>query len=393
MHRSRRLIGLFIIALCTTALAIDWPQWRGPNRDNLSPETGLLKEWPKGGPPLLWKANGLGKGYSTVAVVGDRIYTMGDGDDGGYARCFSMNDQKQIWFTKTTDKTGTGGPAGQGPGTRATPTVDGEMVYVMGQFGDLMCLKAADGKEVWRKNMKDDFNGKMMSGWGYAESPLVDGDRVVCTPGGKDGTMVALNKKTGETIWRTKDLKDSACYSSIVPAEIAGTKQYVQWSDQDVFGISPEDGKVLWSAKRQGGTAVVPTPIVHDDMVFVSSGYGAGCNCFKITKTGDAFKAEQIYANKDLTNHHGGIVRVGENIYGHSDSRGWVCMEMKSGKVLWAEKSWARARSRMPMAIFIAARNQARARLRWLKRRPMGGKRRDGSISPIAAGTIPGRSR
>src|SRR5947207_8578254 len=221
MHCSRRFLALLIILISTTALAIDWPQWRGPKRDNVSSETGLLKEWPKGGPTLVWKANGLGQGFSTVSVVGDRIYTMGDGPDSSYIRCISLADGKPIWSTKV------GKPGGDHPGTRCTPSVDGEMVYALGQWGDLVAVKAADGKEVWRKSMKNDFGGKMMSGWGYAESPLVDGDLLLCTPGGK-GAVIALDKKSGELKWRSSGYDDPAAYSSIVPCEIGGVKQFVQ---------------------------------------------------------------------------------------------------------------------------------------------------------------------
>jgi outer membrane protein assembly factor BamB len=330
MHRNVKTIGLVVALIASTALAIDWPQWRGPNRDNVSTETGLLKEWPKGGPALVWKATGLGQGFSTVSVVGDRIYTMGDGPDSSYIRCISLSDGKPIWSTKV------GKPGGDHPGTRCTPTVDGQMVYALGQWGDLVAVNAADGKEVWRKSMKNDFQGKMMSGWGYAESPLVDGDKVVCTPGGNGGAMVALNKADGKVIWRSKDFTDSAAYSSIVPAEIGGAKQYVQLTNASVVGIDPENGKVLWKAPRSGDVAVVATPVVKDDCVLVTSSYKtAGCNLFKITKDGNSFKAEEVYTNHDLANHHGGVVLVGDYVYGHSDKQGWVCMEYKTGNLKW----------------------------------------------------------
>ena len=331
--RPMSLVPFLILA--STALAIDWPQWRGPNRDNVSSETGLLKEWPKEGPALLWKATGLGMGFSTVSVVGDRIYTMGDGDDAGYVRCISLADGKPIWSARM-GRPG-GNQRGQGPGTLGTPTVDGELVFALGQFGDLIAVKAADGKEVWRKDLVKDFGGQMPH-WHYAESPLVDGQQVVVTPGGKAGAVVALNKSDGKQLWRSREFTDAPAYSSLVPAEIGGVKQYVQLTGASVVGIAPEGGKLLWKATRIGRTAVVPTPIVYEDQVFVTSGYGVGCNLFKISKTGDAFKAEQVYANTDMANHHGGVIRVGENIYGHSDSRGWTCMEMKTGRVVWSEK-------------------------------------------------------
>jgi outer membrane protein assembly factor BamB len=332
MHNARRLTALFILLLSTSALAIDWPQWRGPNRDNVSTETGLLKEWPKSGPPLLWKATGVGAGHSTVSVVGDRVYTMGDSDDGSYLRCLSLADGKPVWSTKV-GRPG-GNRKGQGPGTLGTPTVDGDMVYALGQWGELVAVKAADGKEVWRKDLVKDFGGQTPN-WHYAESPLIDGQQIVVTPGGRAGAVVALNKTDGKEIWRCKEFTDSAAYSSLVPAEIGGVKQYVQLTQSNVVGIAPDSGKLLWKAPRRGKTAVVPTPIIKDDLVFVSSGYGVGCNLFQITKTGDSFSAKELYANTEMANHHGGLVLLGDYIYGHSDSQGWTCMELKTGKTMW----------------------------------------------------------
>ena len=310
----------------------DWPQWRGPQRDAVSKETGLLKKWPENGPPLAWRVTGLGVGYSSVSIAGDRIYTMGDIGGSGQVIALALDGGKKLWTAKV------GRPGGDYEGTRSTPTVDGDRVYALGQWGDLVCLDAASGKEHWRKNLEKDFGGRMMSGWGYSESVLVDGDKVVCTPGGPKGTILALNKNTGKEVWRTKDFTDSAAYSSIVPAEIAGRRQYVQLTDANVVGVAPEDGKVLWKAARRGRTAVIPTPIVHDDHVFVTSGYNVGCNLFKITKQGDKFSAQQVYANNDMENHHGGVVLVGEHVYGTGDNM-LVCLDFKTGKEAWKDRS------------------------------------------------------
>jgi outer membrane protein assembly factor BamB len=311
----------------------DWPQWRGPNRDDHSPDTGLLKEWPKDGPPLAWKAGGIGKGYSSVSIGGKRIYTMGDADDGGYVYALALDGGKKLWSTKV------GKPGGNYPGTRSTPTVDEDRVYALGQWGDLVCLDADTGDVRWRKNLEKDFGGKMMSGWGYAESVLVDGEHVVCTPGGPKGTVLALNKNTGDVVWRTTDFTDDAAYSSLVPAEIGGVHQYVQLTDASVVGVAADSGHVLWRADRKGETAVIPTPIVYNDCVFVTSGYGVGCNLFRVSGgQGGKFSVKQVYANKDLTNHHGGVVRVGDYVYG-TDERQLVCMDLKTGKVKWKDRS------------------------------------------------------
>jgi outer membrane protein assembly factor BamB len=311
----------------------DWPQWRGPTPDNHSPDTGLLKEWPKDGPPLAWKASGIGRGYSSVSVGDKRIYTMGDAADGGYVHALALDGGKKLWSTKV------GRPGGNYPGTRSTPTLDGDRVYALGQWGDLVCLEADTGKLVWQKNLEKDFGGKMMSGWGYAESVLVDGDKVVCTPGGPKGTILALNANTGEVVWRTKDFTDDAAYSSLVPTEIGGVRQYVQLTDASVVGVAADSGKVLWRADRKGETAVIPTPVVYNEYVFVTSGYGVGCNLFRVTPgQGGKFSVKQVYANKDLTNHHGGVVRVGDFVYG-TDERQLVCMNLLTGKVAWKDRS------------------------------------------------------
>jgi outer membrane protein assembly factor BamB len=336
MSRSTILLALATILLSNVfpAASADWPQWRGPQRDGISPETGLLKEWPTNGPPLVWKSTGLGGGYTTPAVAGGHIYGAGYRGEDEAVWCLDAKDGKELWSVTT-------GPAarniGYPDGPRATPTVDGELLYTLGAAGNLVCLETATGRERWRKEYKQDFGGRMMSGWGFSESPLVDGDKLLCTPGSTKGTIVALQKKSGELLWQTKDWTDRSAYASIIQAEIDGTKQYIQITDVSVAGIGADDGHLLWRASRQGSTAVIPTPIYYDHHVFVTSGYRIGCNLFKITSEGSGFKAEQVYANHDMENHHGGVVRIGEYLYGHSDSKGWVCMEFKTGNVVWAK--------------------------------------------------------
>ena len=319
----------------TGAAAADWPQWRGPNRDDLSTETGLLKAWPPGGPPLAWKSAGLGIGFSGPSLAGDKIFTMGDTEQESRVLALSRTDGKVLWAAKV----GKAGAPGWGgfAGPRATPTVDGDLVFVIGQFGEVVCVQAADGREVWRKHMTEDFGGGRPE-WGFAESPLVDGDRVVLTPGGPAGTLVALNKKTGALLWQTKDWTDSAHYSSVIPVEIGGVKQYVQLTDRNLGGVAAADGKVLWKILRKGATAVIPTPIYADNLVYVSSGYGIGCNLFKITSAGGSFSVEQVYASKVMVNHHGGVIKLGDHLYGFSEGKGWTCQDFKTGEAVWAEK-------------------------------------------------------
>ena len=313
------LAVLLAVTLLPSARAGDWPQWRGAHRDGQSSDTGLLQEWPEGGPKLAWKATGLGHGYSSVAVVGDRLYTMGDHDGSRTLLALSADGGKVLWTTKV----GTAGAPGWGGfvGPRCTPTVDGDLVFTLDQWGELLCAKAADGAAVWHKSFTNDF-GATRPEWGFAESPLVDGDQVVCTPGGEKGALVALNKKTGDLVWQSKDFTDPAQYSSVVTAEIGGVHQYVQLTMENVVGISAKDGSVLWKARRKGSTAVIPTPIVNGNLVYVCSGYNIGAHMFRISSTDGKFSSEPVYANRTIANQHGGVNKVGDCLYGYATARG-----------------------------------------------------------------------
>jgi outer membrane protein assembly factor BamB len=337
-HVAFRVVSITLfLFLAGMAMAApgDWPQWRGPNRDGISPETDLLKEWPPGGPRLLWKAGGLGKGYSTLAIAGRRIFTIGDTNGSSFVVALDLADGKPVWSAKL----GKAGAVGWGDfeGPRATPTVDGDLLYAVGQWGDLVCLESATGSERWRKECVKDFSGTLPD-WGFSESPLVDGGRVMITPGGGQGAVVALDKKTGALVWRSKQFTDPAHYSSLIAAEIGGVRQYIQLTAASVAGIAAADGKLLWRAPRLGRTAVIPTPICSDGFVYVTSGYGVGCNLFKVTVTGGKFNAEQVYANKVMANHHGGVIKVGDYVYGYSDGKGWTCQDFKNGEATWGEK-------------------------------------------------------
>jgi outer membrane protein assembly factor BamB len=331
-----KILLAFSLLTVTGSLALaapgDWPQWRGPNRTDISTETGLLKEWPAGGPKLVWKATGLGAGFSTVSVVGKRVFTAGDIGDASYILCLDRDDGTMLWKAKL-GKTG-GGPAGP----RGTPAVDGNLVYELAQNGELVCVQAADGKEVWRKDLKKDFKGAC-GGWLYSESVLVDGNRVICTPGGKQGALLALDKKTGEVFWRCDEWTDNAEYSSPIVETIGGVRQYIQFTGNSVAGVAPDSGKLLWRAERPGRTATVPTPIYKDGFVYVASGYDVGCNLFEVKKSGDTFETAQVYANKNMVNHHGGVVLVGNHLYGYGDGKGWVCQDFKTGDIAWKKDS------------------------------------------------------
>ena len=331
-----------LLSLNGPALAApgDWPQFRGPNYNDISPETGLLQDWPAEGPPLVWKATGLGAGFAGVAVVGNRIYTAGDKGDSSFVLALDAADGRVVWSVKL-GKAGPGGGTGDPKfnGPRATPTIDDGRLYAVGQYGEMVCLATTDGKELWRRDYLKDFGGTCPK-WGYSESALLDGERVVVTPGGADGSMVALNRQTGALLWRSKGLTDLPQYSTPAIAEIGGVRQYVQLLTNSVAGVAAADGKLLWRAPRRGNVAVIPSPIYHDGFVYVTSGYGAGCNLFKVTAVGGQFSAEQVYANHVMVNHHGGVILIGNYLYGYSEGKGWTCQDFATGEAKWEEKKF-----------------------------------------------------
>jgi outer membrane protein assembly factor BamB len=313
----------------------DWPRFRGPNLDDISPETGLLKEWPAGGPPLAWKMKDLGAGYSGPAVVGDRIYTAGDKGDSGFVLALNREDGKVFWSARLGKSDAPGNPKFEGP--RSTPTVDGDRIITLGQWGDLVCVQAATGKEIWRKDLVKDFGGTCPD-WGYAESPLVDGDKVLVTPGGSKGAIAALNRNTGDLIWQSTGFTDPAHYSSLLVEEIGGQRQYIQLTPKSVAGVAAADGKLLWQAPRRGNVAVIPSPVYADNEVYVTSGYGAGCNLFRIAANGGQFSATQVYANRTMVNHHGGVLKYGDCLFGYAEAKGWTCQDFKTGEAKWQER-------------------------------------------------------
>jgi len=315
------------------APSISWPQWRGPYRDGICREAGLLSEWPKDGPPLLWEAKGLGRGYSSVSVEADRVFTMGDRSDACYAICLDAHSGKELWAARI-GKTG-----GSYPGPRSTPTIDGDRVYALGQFGDLVCLRVHDGKELWRKNFQTDFRGRKGDSWHYSESVLVDGEKLLCTPGGEEAPIVALNKLTGEVIWKAKIPGGvRAGHASMVIAEV-GVRQYVQLTADGVVSVRARDGELLWKwgqGKIAPNTANIPTPIVHGDKVFVTAGYGKGGALLRLIPKPDGCDVEEVYFDRRLNNRHGGVVLVNGYLYGDRDNSGFPwCAEWETGKIVW----------------------------------------------------------
>jgi len=350
--RSLSLLSLAVFVILATGLAStaadqgQWPQWRGPNRDGVSTETGLLKSWPSGGPKLAWKADLGGVGYGSPVIANGKIFALAATDDaegkGEYAVALDAATGKQVWKADMPASQG-GYSQNWGSGPRSTPTVDGDVVYALGARGDLLALNAVKGTKIWGTNLVKDFGGKVPS-WGYSESVLIDGNKLLCTPGGKQGAILALDKKTGKKLWQSAGLEDGAGYSSIIAADIAGVPQYITQTMQAAVGVNAKNGKPLWRvAELKRSTAVIPTPVVYKDHAFFTSGYGAGCELLKLeSDSKGGTKATVVYTkNPVLANHHGGVIRVGERIYGYSDRLGWVCFDfMKGGEdAEWASKN------------------------------------------------------
>ncbi len=346
MTSVRRPIRVFLMLLAFPGLlpGANWPQFRGPDRDGVCRETGLLQQWPAEGPKLLWDMPGLGTGYSSIAIADGRVYSMGDRTVGGekaqHVYAYDLDTRRQLWTTPV-------GPSHQ-DGPRCTPTVDGDFVYAIGTSGDVVCIRADDGSIVWSKNLLTDLGGASNPTWKFSESPLIDGDRLLCTPGGHKAALAALNKKTGDVIWQTsmpdigRNGKEEAGYSSIVISHGAGVKQYVQLTNEGLIGVAAADGRFLWGYNRVANrVANIPMPVVEGDYVFTSTAYQTGSALLKLTPDGGGVKAEEVYwLDKDtFQNHHGGFVKVGNYIYGgHNHNRGEpICLDWKTGKVMWHE--------------------------------------------------------
>src|SRR5262245_45941337 len=314
---TTRLVPLGVLAACALTLSLradDWPQWRGPTRTGVSKETGLLKEWPKGGPKLLWQRKDLGGGYSTPAVVGGHVYLLADSKGEEFVVALAVKDGATAWSTRVGKVGPNKGP--QYPGARCTPTVDGDRIFALGSDGDLACLDREKGKVAWSKNLRKEFGG-VPGMWAYAESPLIDGDVLVCTPGGKTATIVALRKKDGEPIWKCPVPEgDEAAYASAIAVEVGGVRQYVQFLGKGLVGVEAKSGKFLWRYDATMDEAAnIPTPVFHDGCVFTStSRNGTGLN--RITVTGGAVKSEQVYFNNTRLNSIGGVVRLGDHGHG-----------------------------------------------------------------------------
>ena len=336
-------LGVFLSICGASVLAADWPQWRGPERSGVSKETGLLKQWPTGGPKLIWQVNNLEDGYSTPVVVGDRIYLMSNhGMDNEYVQAISTKDGKVIW----TARVGNVGNPNQNPPypkARSTPTVDGAFLYALGSDGDLACLEAKTGKIRWTKNLRREFGGQPGE-WAYAESPLVDGDTVVVTPGGSQATMVALNKKTGAVIWKSAIPNgEPAGYASAIVMQAAGRRQYVQLLSKGLVGVDAKTGQFLWRYNDVAkGPAQYFTPVAQGEYVYCGA-LGIGGGMVKLQAKENGVVAEPVYYTRGLPNGIGGAVIFNNYLYGTEVGQKLVAVEFATGKVAWEAKDfgWA----------------------------------------------------
>jgi outer membrane protein assembly factor BamB len=328
------------ITACTPALAQDWPQWRGPNRDGISKEKGLLHEWREEGPKLLWQKKDLGNGYSTPAIKDGRIFLINNkGLDDEYVQALAEKDGTALWLTRL-GKVGNPDQKPPYPGARSTPTVDGKMVFALGSDGDLVCVNAADGKEQWRKNLRTDFGGKPGT-WAYSESPLIDGDVLIVTPGGKEAMIVALNKKNGDVIWKSpSQLEDgeAAGYASAIVVNAVGVKQYAQFLAKDLVGVDAKTGKPLWRYEHtaQGSPANISTPIAKEEYIYTGTHYSGG-GMIKLSRDGDEIKADEVYFDKKLPTAIGGAVLICDYMYGTSREL-TMCINFKTGETIWTKE-------------------------------------------------------
>jgi len=312
-----------------------WPAFHGPQRDNVSHEKGLLTRWPSEGPALIWAAQGIGDGYATVSIADGAVYTSGN--LGGQTVVTSLTlDGTVCWQA----------PIGQAwtdshEGSRATPAIDGDRVYCASPYGDLVCLQTENGRKIWQVNILERFGGRNIQ-WGLAESPLIDDDRVICTPGGNRGRVAALDKMTGETVWATGSGTGSAGYASAIAAEIHGTRVILAMSGKALLAADALDGRFLFEFPFETEYDVhATTPICVDDCVFISAGYGTGSVMLQIHRDGNSFRAVEKWRSDELDNHHGGVVLWDGHLYGaahHANKGKWICLEWQTGKLCYAEK-------------------------------------------------------
>lgn len=338
MPRPARLIGaaacavLSLSTIVATRALDDWPQWRGPKRDGVSAEKGLLKDWPSGGPAVAWRATGAGDGYSSFSVVNGRLYTLGARGGTEYVMAFDAATGRKVWEVAHGERFGND----KGDGPRATPTIDGDRLYAYGASGDLAAMELATGKVIWSLNVLRQFGASNIQ-WGLSESPLVLGDRILINAGGRGASIVALKKTDGSVLWKSQS--DEAGYSSAMLHEAAGVREAIFFTASRALGVDVETGKLLWSYNRvANNTANIATPIVRGNRVFLSSNYDTGAALLELTPAGGGVTATEIYFTREMQNHHASSVLIGDHLYGFSNSI-LTAMKFDTGAVAWRDRS------------------------------------------------------
>jgi len=310
----------------------DWPQWRGPNRDGISAERGLLKDWPSGGPPLAWKASGAGEGYSSFATSNGRLYTLGARGGTEYVIAYDAASGKRLWESAHGRRFSND----RGDGPRATPTIEGDRLYAYGASGDLSVMDTATGKVIWAVNVLKQFGGRNIT-WGLSESPLVLSDRILINAGAPGASVVALKKTDGSVIWKSQG--DEAGYSSAVLHEAGGMREAIFFTAERALGVDVNNGQLFWSYNRVANrTANIATPIVKNNRVFLSSGYGTGGVLLELTPAGGRINAREVYFTREMKNHHATSVLVGDYLYGFDDMI-LKAMQFDTGKIAWQNRS------------------------------------------------------
>lgn len=310
----------------------DWTQWRGPNRDGHSAETGLLQEWPPSGPPQVWRATGAGTGYSSLSAADGRLFTLGARGNVEYVVAFDAASGKRLWETANGQRFRNE----QGDGPRGTPTVDGGRVYAFGGSGELAALEAATGSKIWSVNVVQQFGGTTPY-WGYSESPLIVGDRLIVNAGGRRASIVAINKQDGKTVWQNHN--DEAGYSSPMLLRTGSLQQVVFFTGQRALAVDPRDGRLLWSYNRvANGTANIATPVVRGNRVFLSSDYGTGAALLDVKAAGNIASAEEVYFTREMRNHHSSSLVVNDHIFGFSSSI-LTALRFDTGEMAWRHRS------------------------------------------------------
>lgn len=321
------------------AASADWPRFHGLQGEGnmFLDEKGLLKTWPDGGPKLLWEADGLGNGYASVTLSGDLLFTAGDAGGRAIVQARKISDGSLVW-----KRDGGEDWKGQYEHVRSTPVIDGDRVYYLAPMGDLTCMNIKDGKIIWQRNILKDFEGGLAT-WAMAESPLIEGKTLYCVPGGKKGMIAGLDKMTGKTTWVSEPASEKVSYSSLVPLTVSGLKMFLTFSEKEFLAYDANSGKRLFSYPRHTAWGVNATDaIYHDGTLFITSGYGMESEMLKLTVKGKTASVEKVWSSRELDNQHGGVVRVGDYIYGacqNHNGGGWVCLNWKTGAKQWADRT------------------------------------------------------